>query len=69
MYVDSTGVQDLYFEASSILDAMLEAIEKGEKTPDKWIDDPGFALTQANMAERKMDMWGNKLRKDKGDIK
>jgi ABC-type sugar transport system substrate-binding protein len=69
LYVDSTGVQDLYFEASSILDAMLEAIDKGEKTPDKWIDDPGFALTQANMAERKMDMWGNKLRKDKGEIK
>lgn len=68
-YVDATGVQDLYFEAQALLDAMIEAIEKGEKTPEKWIDDPGFALTQENMKERKFDMWGNKLRKDKGEIK
>jgi ABC-type sugar transport system substrate-binding protein len=63
-YVDATGVQDLYFEAESIMNAMLAAIEKGEKTPEQWIDDPGFALTQGNMKERKMDMWGNKLRTD-----
>lgn len=63
-YVDATGVQDLYFEAEAIMNAMIEAIEKGEKTPDEWIFDPGFALTQGNMAERKMDMWGNKLRED-----
>jgi len=68
-YVDATGVQDLYFEAQALLDAMIEAIGKGEKTPEKWIDDPGFALTQENMKERKFDMWGNKLRKDKGEIK
>lgn len=68
-YVDATGVQDLYFEAQALLDAMLEAIEKGEKTPEKWIDDPGFALTQENMKDKKFDMWGNKLRKDKGEIK
>ncbi len=39
----------------------LKAIESGEKTPGKWMDDPGFALTQANMAERSMDMWGFQL--------
>lgn len=67
-YVDSTGVQDLYFEAKAIMDAMLEAIQKGDKTPENWIDDPGFALTLGNMAEKKLDMWGNKLRVDKGEL-
>ncbi|MCX7842000.1 MAG: sugar ABC transporter substrate-binding protein [Clostridia bacterium] len=68
-YVDATGVQDLYYEAQALLDAMLDAISKGDKTPNQWIDDPGFALTQANMKDRRLDMWGNKLRKDKGEIK
>lgn len=63
-YVDATGVQDLFFEANAIMDALLEAIEKGQETPEKWIQDPGFALTQENMAEREMDMWGCKILKD-----
>ncbi len=67
-YVDATAVQDLYYEAELILTGMLEAIEKGEKTPEKWMDDPGFALTQANMGEMKMRMWGNKLRQEKGEL-
>jgi len=67
-YVDATGVQDLYFEAEALMDAMLEAIDEGEKTPNKWIDDPGFALTQGNMKTRKLDMWGNKLRVDRGQL-
>ena len=57
-YVDSTGVQNLYFEAELMLDALLEAIESGETQPDQWLDDPGFALTAGNLAEREMDMWG-----------
>lgn len=60
-YVDATGVQDLFFEADAILEALLDAIKKGEKTPEKWIEDPGFALTQENMAERENDMWGCKI--------
>jgi len=60
-YVDATGVQDLYFEADSLLAAIMDAVQKGEKQPDAWLDDPGFALTQGNMAEREMDMWGCKL--------
>ncbi len=60
-YVDATGVQDLFYEADVLLAALLDAIEAGEKTPKKWMDDPGFALTQANMTERAMDMWGFKL--------
>ncbi len=62
-YVDATGVQDLFFEADAIMDALLEAIEKGETKPEKWIQDPGFALTQENMAERQMDMWGCRILK------
>jgi inositol transport system substrate-binding protein len=57
-YVDSTGVQNLYFEAEVMLDALLAAIESGETQPDEWIPDPGFALTAGNLAEREMDMWG-----------
>jgi len=57
-YVDSTGVQDLFFEADQTVTALLEAIESGETQPNQQIDDPGFALTQANIGEREMDMWG-----------
>lgn len=60
-YVDATGVQDLYYESEVLLGALIEAIEAGEATPEKWMDDPGFALTQANMAERASDMWGCRL--------
>lgn len=57
-YVDATGVQDLFTEAKMMVDAMLAAIANGEKTPAKWMDDPGFALTQRNIATQEMAMWG-----------
>lgn len=57
-YVDSTGVQDLYFEAESAMNAILAAIEAGEAQPNEVIEDPGFALTAGNLGEREMDMWG-----------
>jgi inositol transport system substrate-binding protein len=60
-YVDATGVQDLFFEADAIMDALLDAIEKGQRTPEKWMEDPGFALTQENMSERAEDMWGYRV--------
>ncbi|MBE0535723.1 MAG: sugar ABC transporter substrate-binding protein [Phycisphaerae bacterium] len=62
--VDATGVQDLFFEAHAVMDALLEAIENGQKTPDQWIDDPGFALTQANMEQKRNDMWGYRVLAD-----
>jgi len=64
-WIDATGVQDLYFEADSLMTAMLSSIALGEKTPENWIDDPGFALTGGNLAEREMDMWGCKLLAEK----
>lgn len=67
-YVDATAVQDVYYEAQLILNAMIEAINAGETTPTNWMDDPGFALTQGNMSEKRMDMWGNKIREMNGDI-
>jgi ABC-type sugar transport system substrate-binding protein len=57
-YVDATGVQDLFFEADSTMDALVEALEAGETQPNRVIEDPGFALTAGNIAEREMDMWG-----------
>ena len=57
-FVDSTGVQDLYFEAELMMNALLEALATGETQPDAWLHDPGFALTAGNLAEREMDMWG-----------
>ena len=57
-YVDATGVQDLYFEAESAMNAILAAIEAGEAQPNEVIEDPGFALTAGNIGEREMDMWG-----------
>ncbi|NJR13188.1 MAG: sugar ABC transporter substrate-binding protein [Phyllobacteriaceae bacterium] len=60
-YVDGTGVQDLFFEADAAMTAILEAIEKQEAQPNRVIADPGFALTQANLATDEMKMWGCKL--------
>ena len=56
--VDATGVQNLNFEADAIVKALATAIEKGETKPKQAIDDPGFALTADNLAEREKDMWG-----------
>ena len=66
-YVDATGVQDLFYEADTIMQAMLDAIAAGETTPENWMDDPGFALTQGNWEERAMDMWGCKLFAESGE--
>ncbi len=60
-YLDSTGVQDVFEEARLIMTAMQEAIGKGEKTPDTWMYDEGFALTHGNFQNRCGDMWGCKL--------
>ncbi|MDC7244645.1 MAG: sugar ABC transporter substrate-binding protein [Sphaerochaetaceae bacterium] len=64
-YIDATGVQNLFYEADLMIDAMLEAINAGNGTPDKWMDDPGFALTQANLDTRAEEMWGWVLYKER----
>lgn len=60
-YLDSTGVQDVFEEARMIMEAMVEAIEKGDTSPNVWMYDEGFALTYGNFANRCNDMWGCKL--------
>jgi len=57
-YVDSTGVQDVYLEASLALDNLLAAIESGDARPNGIKLDPGFALSQANNAEMGPKTWG-----------
>ena len=57
-FVDATGVQDLFFEARSAVDAIVKAVEAGETQPNQVIEDPGFALTSGNIGQREMDMWG-----------
>lgn len=56
--VESTGVQDLYFEANASVDAIVKAVEAKETQPNEIIADPGFALTSDNIKDREMDMWG-----------
>lgn len=57
-YVDATGVQNLFFEAESILKAVLKAATDSNGKASERIDDTGFALTQANIAQREKEMWG-----------
>ena len=57
-YVDATGVQDLFFEARSAVDAIVAAIDADEMQPNHVIEDPGFALTAASIHFREMEMWG-----------
>jgi ABC-type sugar transport system substrate-binding protein len=57
-YVDATGVQDLFYEANTLLAALLKAIDNHETRPNQVLIDKGFALTQDNMSTRAKDMWG-----------
>lgn len=57
-YVDATGVQDVYLEASLALDGIMTAIENGDTQPNAIKLDPGFALSQANFDEMGATTWG-----------
>lgn len=57
-YVDSTGVQDVYLEAQLALTGILDAIKAKETQPNAVKLDPGFALSQANYAEKGANTWG-----------
>jgi inositol transport system substrate-binding protein len=64
-YLDATGVQDLYVEAALVTDAITAAVKASEKNPEKWMDDPGFALTGGNISTKGNDDWGCKLLDEK----
>lgn len=56
--IDATGVMNLFSEADLLVEAIADAIESGEGTPDADLFDEGFALTQANFSEKEQDTWG-----------
>lgn len=57
-YVDSTGVQDVFLEAELALNGILDAITAGDTQPNEVRLDPGFALSQANLADMGDKTWG-----------
>ena len=50
-YMDACGVQNLFYETKLAIDAILD-MQAGKK-PEKLLLDPGFAITQANMMEKR----------------
>ena len=55
-YLDATGVQDVYFEASQAVQAVLD-MKAGKQVADEILD-PGFVIHQDNLAEMAPRMWG-----------
>ncbi len=60
--VDATAVHDLNGMADAIIDRLITSIIEGEVTPEYWMHIEGFTLTQENLEDRRMEMWGNILR-------
>ena len=60
-YMDATGVQNLFFEADTLMSSLTHAIANGNETPEAWIVDEGFALTRDNFTERSSETWGCRL--------
>ena len=60
-YLDADGVQDVYFEARSSVQALLD-LRAGKPVPEKILD-PGFVIHQANLKELAPRMWGAQVTK------
>lgn len=60
-YLDATGVQDVYFEAQSSVQALLD--KRDGKPVGDLILDPGFVIHQANLKEMAPRMWGANIKK------
>jgi len=60
-YLDATGVQDVYFESRQAVQAIVDL--RAGKSPPELILDPGFVITQANLAEKTPRMWGARVGK------
>ena len=61
-YMDACGVQNLFYETTLAINAILD-LRAGKKV-DRLLIDPGFAITQANMEQKKDEMWGYTLWKE-----
>lgn len=57
-YVDGTGVQDVYNECRLCIEALAEAVEKGQTDVNKLLTDSGVAQTTESMKENRHAMWG-----------
>ena len=55
-YLDACGVQDVYYECSASIDALLQMHRGAQVAPI--IADPGFVIHQDNRAEKSPQMWG-----------
>jgi hypothetical protein len=55
-YLDACGVQDVYYECSASIDALLR-MRRGESV-QAIIRDPGFVIHQGNLADKASQMWG-----------
>jgi ABC-type sugar transport system substrate-binding protein len=55
-YLDACGVQNLFLEVDMAFGA-FEDLWAGKK-PAKLLLDPGFVITQANLDQKRNDMWG-----------
>jgi ABC-type sugar transport system substrate-binding protein len=60
-YLDADGVQDVYFEATAAIQALLD-LKAGKPVPQR-IEDPGFVIHQGNLKEMAGRMWGAKVKK------
>ena len=61
--MNACGVQNLFYETTLAIQAILD-LQAGKKV-DRLLLDPGFAITQSNLDERKDEMWGYVLWKQK----
>ena len=62
-YLDATGVQDVYFEATQSVQAVLD--KRGGKPVPELILDPGFVIHRGNLTEMASRMWGVVVAKTK----
>jgi len=60
-YLDADGVQDMYFECSAAVQAILD-LKAGEDVPEIILD-KGFVIHQGNLEEAASRMWGARLKK------
>ena len=60
-YLDADGVQDMYFECSESVQAILD-MRAGKEVP-KTILDKGFVIHQGNLEEASSRMWGAQFKK------
>jgi len=55
-YLDACGVQNLFLEVDMAFQAFKDMWDG--KKPEKLLLDPGFVITQANLSDKRNDMWG-----------